>query len=181
MCCADLPLSIFERLSIDRRSTPIIIVLLFSTTPVSWKEGFCWVRIRKKARSFGSIAEETKFGKEYIFFGGRGAQLKCELRQFFGGILSTIGYAPTLFRGHSHFVPHFTLCVPHNAIPHFTNSRIRLTRETWRLVVLIGNAQYWYFRFFTFLDIYFSKCNVYLLGRSKAPSPDPTPICNDTN
>ena len=37
----------------------------------------------------------------------------------------------------------------------------------------IGNAQYGYFRFFfTFLDIYFSKCNVYL---------DPTPICNDTN
>ena len=34
----------------------------------------------------------------------------------------------------------------------------------WRLAVLIGNAQYWYFRFFfTFLDIYFSRCNVYLL------------------
>ena len=27
-CCADLPLSIFERLSVDRRSTPIIIIIV---------------------------------------------------------------------------------------------------------------------------------------------------------
>ena len=55
-------------------------------------------------------------------------------------------------------------------------SRLCYIRDgTQRFAVLIGNAQYWYFRFFyTFLDIYFSKCNVYLLGRGQAPSPDPT-------
>jgi len=35
--------------------------------------------------------------------------------------------------------------------------------------------------FFTFLDIYYANVMVPLMTRGKAPSPDPTPICNDTN
>ena len=37
---------------------------------LSLKEGFCGVYKEKGAKSFGGMADETKFGKEYIFFRG---------------------------------------------------------------------------------------------------------------